>query len=197
MATNGVEAFLAAEEEANRLVDELERLKVEIQSYAAAREAIDNAGTAVSRLASELTTAAGGLASVVETLRTIGTPELLRSQEAIAEQVASLREQVERANAAMTATASQMTGSATTFQNRLEQMDLAAAQNSEEMKRAVVALTGDIGQLRAALDDTIVSRLGATEAAVSSVRRLVLTASALILIGIVLVGGLVLTLPRG
>jgi chromosome segregation ATPase len=80
MATNGVDAFLRAEDEANRLVDELARLRQETESYQTARESLDRTAEGVSGLATRLGELSGRLGAVVETLRSIGTPELLRAQ---------------------------------------------------------------------------------------------------------------------
>jgi|GEM_PF-2955399 len=92
MASGRVEDFLRAEEEAQRLVSVLERLKNEVESYAGAREALDIVAGNLRDLADELTQVAEGFASAVETLRTIGTPEILQGQELIANRVDSLRE---------------------------------------------------------------------------------------------------------
>jgi hypothetical protein len=92
MASGRVEDFLRAEEEAQRLVSVLERLKNEVESYAGAREALDIVAGNLRDLADELTQVAEGFASAVETLRTLGTPEILQGQELIANRVDSLRE---------------------------------------------------------------------------------------------------------
>ena len=95
MATDRVDAFLRAEEEADRLVDELTRLKEETESYTTARQALGQAAEGVSELATRLAEIAGQFGKVVETLRSIGTPELLRGQEALASEVTALRQDLE------------------------------------------------------------------------------------------------------
>lgn len=92
MASGRVEDFLRAEEEAQELVNVLRQLKNEVQSYAGAREALDIVAGNLRDLADELAQVAEGFASAVETLRTIGTPEILQGQELIANRVDSLRE---------------------------------------------------------------------------------------------------------
>lgn len=96
VATDRVEAFLRAEEEAYHLVDELAQLKKEIESYKIAHEALDEAAGGVSRLANQLTDIAGQLGGVVEALRSIGTPELLRGQEAVTREVTALQRMLEQ-----------------------------------------------------------------------------------------------------
>lgn len=90
-APGSVETFMEVEEEASRLVEELTRLKAETESYRTARSALDEASTGVARLAGELADAAQRLDGVIQTLRSIGTPELLRAQEAATAEVAALR----------------------------------------------------------------------------------------------------------
>ena len=92
MPTDGVDDFLRAEEEANRLVDELARLKHETESYKTARDALDGAAEGVSGLATKLGGLAGRLGDVVEALRSIGTPELLGRLEAVASDIATIRQ---------------------------------------------------------------------------------------------------------
>lgn len=92
MADDGVERFLRAEEEANRLVEELKHLKEETESYQTARKALGEVAQGVAGLATRLSDISGRLGDVVETLRSIGTPELLRGQEAVTREVAMLRQ---------------------------------------------------------------------------------------------------------
>ena len=91
MAPHGVDAFLRAEEQADRLVTELTRLKEEIESYRTAHQALGQAAEGVSALAARSAELAVQLGRVVETLRSIGTPELLRRQEAVSSEVAAFR----------------------------------------------------------------------------------------------------------
>jgi hypothetical protein len=83
MSDPRVEAFLAAEQQAVALVDELESLKKEIGSYRNARDVLNAAGghleDAAGRLA-DLTSQAG---AVLEAIRRIGTPELIASIERV------------------------------------------------------------------------------------------------------------------
>lgn len=90
--SNGVEGFAQAEEEANRLVDELSKLKLETESYRTSRAALGEAAQEVGRLAARLGDVAEGLGGIAETLRKIGTPELLRAQEHMSAEVAALRQ---------------------------------------------------------------------------------------------------------
>jgi len=90
-----MEAFLQAEEEANRLVEELRRLKTETKSYKTAREALDKAATGLGDLSGRCAEIAERLGGLAETLRSIGTPELLRRVEAVADQVGVLQQRTE------------------------------------------------------------------------------------------------------
>jgi DNA anti-recombination protein RmuC len=92
VAMDGVEALLAAEEQANRIAEELTRLKEETESYRTAGKALDQAGKGVGDLAIRLADIAGRLGGVVETMRSIGTPELLSGQETIGNELARLHQ---------------------------------------------------------------------------------------------------------
>ncbi len=85
--------FLQAEEEAHSLVDILSKLKLEVESYDAASGALQGAVGAIAAMTGTLGTASEGIASVVETLRRIGTPELLAAQRETSGQLNGLREQ--------------------------------------------------------------------------------------------------------
>lgn len=95
MATDGLDRFLRAEEEAHRLVDELTRLKEETESYKTAREALSEAAAGVSELSTRCAKIAEQLGGLVETLRSIGTPELLRGLEAVGSEVGMLRQDLD------------------------------------------------------------------------------------------------------
>ena len=94
---------MEAEQEANRLVEELTRLKNESESYRAARGTLEKAGDGVARLGGELADAAHHLDGMIETLRAIGTSELLRTQEAATAEVAALRRDLASTRRAMDA----------------------------------------------------------------------------------------------
>jgi len=102
-ARGSVETFLEAEEAANRVVEELSKLKTETESYRTARSALDKAGTDMARLAGNLADAAQRLDAVIQTLRNIGTPELLRAQEAALSEVMALRTELAEAHSAIDA----------------------------------------------------------------------------------------------
>jgi hypothetical protein len=96
MAQGGPDAFLRAEEEADRLVKELSRLKIETESYRTAREALGQAAMSLSELSNRCAQIADRLGGIAEALRSIGMPELLRGLEIIAGEVATLRQQLEQ-----------------------------------------------------------------------------------------------------
>jgi len=90
MPNDNVEAFLRAESEAHQLLDELTKLRSETESYAAAQAALGEAAEHVGDLSGVLADLARRLGEVVQTLRSIGTPELLRAQEATTAMVAAM-----------------------------------------------------------------------------------------------------------
>jgi hypothetical protein len=92
MATDGVNRFLRAEEEAHCLVDELTRLKEETKSYKTAHEALGDAAAGVGELSTRCANIAEKLGGLAETLRSIGTPGLLHGLEAVAKEVGVLRQ---------------------------------------------------------------------------------------------------------
>jgi hypothetical protein len=91
MANEGADTFLRAEEQAHRLVEELSKLKRETESYNAARTSLQEAGSGIATFTDSVAGAAKGLQDLVVTLRSIGTPELLKAQETTATELASLR----------------------------------------------------------------------------------------------------------
>ena len=94
MANDNVDSFLKVEEYAHRLAEELTRLKSETESYTAARKNLDQAAGSVTALVGSLGEVCGRLPVVVETLRTIGTPELLQRQEVVKGEIVSLRQEL-------------------------------------------------------------------------------------------------------
>lgn len=81
MLGDSAESFLEAEEQANRLVEELVRLKQEVESYAVARQTLDGAAQRVKGLLDPMTEAASRMRDVVSALERIGTPQILQAQQ--------------------------------------------------------------------------------------------------------------------
>jgi chromosome segregation ATPase len=188
MATDGVEAFLRAEEEAHRLVDELGRLKQESESYKTARETLDGAAEGVSGLAAQLADLAGQLGGVVQTLRLIGTPELLRAQEAVTSEVAALRQDLDGTQRSIT----------DHIANAMEQvrvmcttLEAAERARQEELQR----LQGGMDAL--ATKEDLGARLAAVNATVGTARNLALGTVGISLVTLVLVAWVALSLGRG
>lgn len=94
MPKDNVEVFLQAEAEAHQLVEQLVKLKRETESYAAAHTELEKAGGALGELSGVLGGVTQRLGEVVQTLRSIGTPELLRAQEASTVQLEALSSRV-------------------------------------------------------------------------------------------------------
>lgn len=93
--TRGTEAFLQTEEEVNRLLTELTRLQQEAASYASAKQTVDKAAAGVSTLSSDLVNLAGRLREIVDTLRSISTPEILDQLEGVKNDVSESRQHLE------------------------------------------------------------------------------------------------------
>jgi ATP-dependent Clp protease ATP-binding subunit ClpA len=94
MPTDETNDYLAAEAEANRLVDELTELKREVESYRNARVVLDGLGERLGQVAVELAILAKATAKNVETLVNIGAPELLELQRKSEKRLAALDQAV-------------------------------------------------------------------------------------------------------
>lgn len=94
MEHNASERFLKAEEEANKLVDLLAQLDQEANSYRTARQSIDVAASGVADLTERLSECAGRLVAATETLRSIGTPELMSKQDELGTALSSTDQDV-------------------------------------------------------------------------------------------------------
>jgi len=92
MGDSSVTRFLEIEEEATRLVEELTRLRQETESYASAKNAIGTAGEQVASAAGALQRTAESSVAVVQSLREIGTPELLTNQQAMEARIETVGE---------------------------------------------------------------------------------------------------------
>lgn len=158
-APGSVEAFMEAEEEASRLVEELARLKVETESYRTARGTLEEAGAGVARLAGELADAAQRLDGVIQTLRTIGTPELLRAQQAATAEVAALRAALAEARSAMDASVSAQRETLDTTTAQLRS-DMDATGRAVRSLRGLVLTVGGV-LLLAVIAVTVLVLLGA------------------------------------
>lgn len=90
----GAEAFLQTEEEVNQLLHELTRLRQEAESYASAKQTVDKAAAGVSTLSTDLVTLAGRLREIVDTLRSISTPEILDQLQGVKSDVSETRLQL-------------------------------------------------------------------------------------------------------
>lgn len=98
-----LDGFLDAEAQAQRLLEELQHLRDEAGSYETARTVLEEMGERVNRLIDETANAAVSLQSVIQTLREIGTGEILdglrKQEELIQSSSSSIHAQLERAQA--------------------------------------------------------------------------------------------------
>ena len=86
-----VQRFLEVEEQASQLVEELAKLRDAAGSYSAAGAALDEAATRLGTTSTALLEVAKSVQATATALREIGTPELLRAQQAVEEQVKGVR----------------------------------------------------------------------------------------------------------
>lgn len=110
MTNDPVDAFLRAEEEAKRLAEVLRQLKEEVGSYKTAHKVLGRAAEQVGALAEQSATVTQQMGLVAETLRSIGTPELLRRLDSAAGEISALRRELQETH--QTATQAQKAESA-------------------------------------------------------------------------------------
>lgn len=213
VVTDGTDLFLQAEEQANRLVDELTRLKEETESYTTSRRALDAAAGGVSELATRMADVAGQLGALGETLRSIGTPELLRAQEAVAKHVAGLHaeisnlhqsnsEALDRAIALLRALRETMEHTEQNLQEQFHTLQqglggLATATSVTTLRDLLEQREEEHRLQMAAIKQELCAQLADTKAAVGTVRNLALGAVGLLVIVVALLGSLVLQIVRG
>ena len=87
--------FLDLEQRTTAFLEELEKLREETRHYSKAADGLDSALTQFSNVSERFGDLSNGLREVVETLKEIGTPELLKSSQALQEEVQHLREEVQ------------------------------------------------------------------------------------------------------
>jgi|YNPNPStandDraft_1061719.scaffolds.fasta_scaffold36660_2 archaellum component FlaC len=153
MATGQIEQFLRVEEEANRLLDALERLREETQSYRASRELLEAAAQAVEGLASSIADASRQIISLRETLQSISTSDLLRAQEAIADQVNSLRTDLDQVHRSITEALDQSVSStsertAQQIDSLREMLEITAQAQQTELLRTRDIITSGTSELQ-------------------------------------------------
>ena len=90
-----IKELLDAEDQANKLIQELSRLKSEVESYREASRGLRDTSDGLSRLTDALTTITEGIGKVVETTKNLGTPQIINRQDLLD---ASLKEAEERLN---------------------------------------------------------------------------------------------------
>lgn len=213
MATDALDTFLRAEEEASRLVNELTRLKEETESYRTAREALGQAAKGVSELATQLAEIAGQLGGTVGTLGSIGTPELLRGQEAITSEVAMLRQHLGGTRQSIIEALAQAMEQVRVLRDTVELAERARQEELQRLQQGVGALAtaGSITDLRETFEqrgggapeghsdykEDLRAQLAGARAAVRAVRNLAFGSVALVVIALALLGWLVLSPARG
>jgi DNA repair ATPase RecN len=139
MSTSHVDEFLKAEDEAHRLVEELTKLKAETESYASARGALTEVIVSVSDSSGKLSELAKRLGNVVEAMRSIGTPELLRAQDALIGQVKALGEDVNQTKMSVSTTLAGAMNEVRALRDRLDAGDAARQSEAKRFQSDLVA----------------------------------------------------------
>jgi uncharacterized coiled-coil DUF342 family protein len=148
MATGPLDPFLKAEEEANFLVEQLKRLKEEVESYRTAREALSKAAEAVSKVSTRCASIAERLGGLAEALRSIGTAELLQGLQEIAEEVRMLRQDLDSTRQS---TIELHKGSFERLQKLISERSgwaSDAAKNITELRKTMAGITAEVRVLR-------------------------------------------------
>jgi DNA repair ATPase RecN len=178
VSSSHVEEFLKAEEEAHRLVDELTKLKAETESYATARGALSEAMKKVSDSAGKLSELAKRLGDVVETMRSIGTPELLQAQEILTGQVKVLGEDVNRTQQSVSTTLAGAVNEVRSLREKMESSETARLSETRTFQSDVAA------------------RLTSVQMETSALRRRVLGGTIVLLAALAALGVLVMLIGR-
>ena len=184
MTANKTDEFLRAEEEAHRLVEVLQSLSQEVQSYKSAHEALGEAAVGVGDLAKRSGAAASQIAEVVEALRVIGTPELLHGHETLTADLAATRQGLLEA----------VQRDADTTRSSIN-TEMSQLREDIEVRHSALreALQMDSGNLRADLN----SQLGASKSMLTFLRNLAFGGIALLLVAVGLLVWLVVLAVRG
>jgi len=90
-----VSRFLNLEKQTTSVLEELEKLQQETRHYSAAGEGLDNAVNQFAAVSEKLIGLTQRLHEMIETLRTIGTPELLADSQKVQEEVKHLTHEVQ------------------------------------------------------------------------------------------------------
>lgn len=95
MTTNDpINKFLDLEKQTTSVLEELENLQRETRHYSAAGEVLDKAMSQFTVVSEKLVDLTTGIQEVVETLKNIGTPEILANSQKVHEEVKYLASEV-------------------------------------------------------------------------------------------------------
>lgn len=90
-----ISRFLDLEKQTTSVLEELEKLQQETRHYSAAGEGLDNAVNQFTAVSEKLIGLTQGLHEMIETLKNIGTPELLANSQKVHEKVKILTSEVQ------------------------------------------------------------------------------------------------------
>ncbi len=178
MAKDPRDSFLQAEEEAHCLVEVLKQLKHEVESYKTAHEALDQAAMGISELTTRCARIAEQLGGLAETLRSIGTPELLHRMEVIRGELITLRQEIKQQHEA--------------YHQEIRSVQEGLGAQVAGVKTLVTTVRNLVEYAKGLKEET-----AGVKTLVTTVRNLVLGCIGLSLITLGLLAWLVLTLGRG
>ena len=90
-----ISRFLDLEKQTSAVLEELEKLQQETRHYSAAGEGLDKAVNQFTAVSKKLIDLTQGLHEMIETLKSIGTPELLAHSQKVHEEVKNLTSEVQ------------------------------------------------------------------------------------------------------
>ena len=91
---NPASKFLNLERQAELVLEELEKLRGETSNYSTAATGLETAINHISTVSDHLNELNGKIMDVIETLRNIGTPELLANSKAVQDEVRRLKTEI-------------------------------------------------------------------------------------------------------
>jgi len=140
---NPANKFLDLERQAALVLEELEKLRHETSSYSAAAMGLETALNHLSSLSGRLKDLTDRSKDIIETLGTIGTPELLATSQAVQDEVKSLKMEIqnlrEESNSNAATLSNEIKGIVTEIQSLREQTSSQLKNISDYQRRGILA----------------------------------------------------------
>jgi len=181
--TDTTTSFNEIEQQAADLVEKLTALRRETESYVGARAALDTAVAGISGVMKQLSAAASGLTTVSVTLREIGTPQILQTQDELRvhleQSVSEFRSQVNVLQGGLVTRLDQTEEAVRTeVRSRILELEDGLSTKIEATDAAVRAVHPDVrivGQRTEVLQDSaakLAARLGTVEGDLKTLRAM-------------------------